>query len=139
MKREDLSLLHNDICSRIPYELKCKIDHGDGDFEIKTLYYVTSDKVAMFLEDEHEIEHALEDIQPYLYPPCELPKELAYEYNRLLQKIIEHKPILLKNNIRIFLNFCFKNHIDVYGLIEKNLAINAAREKLNIYKHEFEK
>ena len=67
---------------------------------------------------------------PYLFPLSSMTDEQKEEYCSLQQKVIYNKG-LVNSDVMEYVNWCYKNHIDINNLIPMGLAIDAT--KLNIY------
>lgn len=128
MKKEDKELLIKDLCGRLPYGVKCQINIGDDDYYVDTLYLVTSDGCAYFLDDKDETEYVLyqRDIKPYLFPLSSITEKQESDLNLYLR--LDKEPTMRSVKEIDWYN---KNHFDYRGLIEKGLAIDATN--LNIY------
>ena len=146
MTQEDKNLLLKDLCARLPYGTMLNISVNlftDETFNarISTIDYCGEIKVRYGFE-EYEQVYSLEQIKPYLFPLSSMTKEQYKEWCDLeaepLEEILgrnkmstlEHHLLIAKSLIDP-VNYCYKNHFDIYGLIEKGLAIDATN--LNIY------
>lgn len=156
MTQEEKELLMKDLCGRLPYRVKIKTNffitatlislrknislNSGKDLSIS---YDISGKDEPFQMDERW-GTPISEIKPYLFPLSSMTEEqwmdtpyanlndftflsfkcgcstLAFEtYEVNLSYVVD------------FINWCYKNHFDVYGLIEKGLAIDCTN--LNIY------
>lgn len=135
MKQEDKDLLLRDLCARIPYGVKVQAYSYEHDVEtIETLYAIDSDGYMSTLECD-TLDHIS---KPYLFPLSSMTEEQINDC-----PIGETNLNIIKSNtgygiieipwrlLYLFIDWCYKNHFDVYGLIPKGLAINATG--LNIY------
>ena len=140
MTQEQKDLLLKDLCARLPYFTKVQIKN-----EIVVLDSICDDDGYHFnfIGDDREGVN-IENIKPYLFPLSSMTEEqwidtpyanlnkytfdsfkcgcstLAFEtYEVNLSYVVE------------FINWCYKNHFDVYGLIPMGLANDATG--LNIY------
>lgn len=153
MVQKDKELLLKDLCSRFPYGVKCAIvdkDLGFGGipgFEGK--YPFVIDGITQEGDDiDVWVEHgnfSLETVKPYLFPLSSMTDELwdkefrgcgiteftrdSFKYDCETLEFNNSNPNL--SNMVRFINQLIKNHFDIYGLIEKGLAIDATG--LNIY------
>jgi hypothetical protein len=144
MTQEQKDLLLKDRCARLPYGVKCACN--------KNTY--TAKGLDLIVTDEGDWEYAvtakgiapieIDFIKPYLFPLSSMTEEqwldtpyanlnkftfdsfkcgcstLAFEtYEVNLSYVVE------------FINWCYKNHFDIYGLIPMGLAEDATG--LNIY------
>ena len=154
MTQEQKELLIKDLCGRLPYGVKAyvkvwsKLDmkYYEGDYIVKSIFpslnevHVQSETGSWdvyLTNNDHEI-------KPYLFPLSSMTEEqwmdtpyanlnkftfdsfkcgcstLAFEtYEVNLNYVVE------------FINWCYKNHFDINGLIPMGLAIDATN--LNIY------
>jgi hypothetical protein len=140
MTQSDKDLLLKDLCARLPYFTKVQIKN-----EIVVLDSICDDDGYHFnfIGDDREGVN-IENIKPYLFPLSSMTEEqwidtpyanlnkftfdsfkcgcstLAFEtYEVNLSYVVE------------FINWCYKNHFDIHGLIPMGLAIDATG--LNIY------
>lgn len=128
MTQEEKELLLKDLCARLPYGVKVNVD-TQGDFALIGLT-----KESIFTACEIEGWHynfPIEIIKPYLFPLSSMTEEQKEEYCGLQQKIIYNSKGLVNTDIINYINWCYKNHIDVNGLIPIGLAHDATG--LNIY------
>lgn len=154
MTKDEKDLLLKDISARLPYGAKAYVRHYskldrkwyEGIYTIKSAYphtneiYVASETGSV----DVLLGYADFEIKPYLFPLSSMTEEqwmdtpyanlnkftfdsfkcgcstLAFEtYEVNLNYVVE------------FINWCYKNHFDIYGLIPKGLAIDCTT--LNIY------
>ena len=124
MTQEQKDLLLKDLCARLPYEVKVsvndKVEIVDG---ISVLDNVID--YGSWLSSE------VEEVKPYLFPLESMTEEQKEEYCNLQQKIIYNSKGLINSDIMEYVNWCYKNHIDINNLISLGLAIDATN--LNIY------
>lgn len=143
MKQEDKDLLLKDLCARLPYDIKCKIEMWKG-YDVCTIYNINSIGYVEIVEDSDTNGVNIERIKPYLFPLSSMTEEqwinapsvnltnftfesfkcgcftiASYTCDNDLHDLLE------------FINWLIENHFDVNGLIEKGLAIDAT--ELNIY------
>ena len=132
MIQENKELLLKDLCARLPYGVKCQIDTGDADVYVDTLATITIDGCACFLETI-DTEDVLEygDIKPLLFPLLSMTEEQKEEYCSLQQKVIYNSKGLINSDVMEYVNWCYKNHIDINNLIPMGLANDATG--LDIY------
>ena len=132
MKQEDKDLLLQDLCARLPYGVKIAIND-----KVESLQGINIlDNVAeygSFLSSD------IEEVKPYLFPLSSMTEEQRKEYESLCIKetsectdlygIIFTKDYYYDTVESI--DFLYKNHIDIRGLIPMGLAIDCTN--LNIY------
>ena len=149
MVQEDKELLFKDLCARLPYGLKCKIDldmlletfpeygarlsyaatstgidlHAKVGERVYTLFGIPSKHRLYFLElDDFFDEYGIpvECVKPYLRPMSSMTFDETREF--LSIKSGECKEYFLTTNKQDWLN---AHHFDYRDLIEKGLAIEA--------------
>lgn len=128
MVSRNKDLLFKDLCARLPYHTRVKVWLKDGTTEEGTL------------DLEHNYGDVLKDtfyynkiinIKPYLFPIHSIAEKQKEEYCSLQQKVIYNGKGLVNLDVMEYVNWCYKHHIDINGLIKKSLAIDATN--LNIY------
>lgn len=132
MKKEDIEILVKDLCARLPYNTMIhgvyayeNPDYDCGKDPDKILY--SEHDSVMLPSDIDWIEMYAADIKPYLFPLSSMTEEQKKELQSLM---IRDSYNILYHTIESF-DYLYKNHIDVRGLIEKDIAIDATN--LNIY------
>ena len=115
MTEEDKNLLIQDLCARLPYNIK--VWHEDGIFNID---YISSmyGEIHLDIVDNYTID--VSEVKPYLFPMSSMTEEQKKEYIDLLY-ISPARGI----------DYLNKYMLDYRGLIPKELAIDATN--LNIY------
>ena len=138
MTQKDKELLFRDLSARLPYHIRVKVWLKDG----------TTEEGALDLE--HNYGDVLRDafyynkivkIKPYLLPLSSITEGQKNHISQLLLDAkIEYPSYeedydnLLANSVKqanTLINYCLASHLDINGLIEKGLAIDATG--LNIY------
>lgn len=128
MTQEQKDILVKDLSARLPYGVKVNVD-TQGDF---TLIGLTKESVFTACEIEGwHYNFPIETIKPYLFPLSSMTEEQKEEYCGLQQKIIYNSKGLINSDVMEYVNWCYKNHIDINNLIPMGLAIDATG--LNIY------
>lgn len=126
---KDKELLLKDLCTRLPYGVKCIINGLDD------CTLLPSD-----IEDESEI-------KPYLRPMSGMTEEERFEVNRLFGGLrlysadiyfVNNDPYsssvyVFQKELNEYFNWLNAHHFDYHGLIEKGLAIEVTEEN-NPYK-----
>ena len=148
MTKEDKMLLIKDLSSRLPYSVH--VQHTSG-FS-GTLYNISMhhkynknnnvyDIICYtdFFGDGGSI--TIEHFKPYLFPLSSITEGQKNQISQLLLDAkIEYPPYeedydnLLASSVKqanALINYCLANHLDINGLIEKRLAIDATGK--NIY------
>jgi hypothetical protein len=73
----------------------------------------------------------IEEVRPYLFPISSMTEEQKEEYCQLQQKIIYNSKGIVNVDVMNYTIWCYKNHIDINGLIPMGLAMDATNK--NIY------
>ena len=128
MTQEDKDLLLKDLCARLPYGVKLKCRSNKmiciGNWKLDT---ITLDRI--FNENTEYV--PFDEFPPYLFPISSMTKNQKEEYCNLQQKVIYNSKGLVNSDVMEYINWCYKNHIDINNLIPMGLAIDATG--LNIY------
>lgn len=147
MSQEDKNLLLKDLCSRVPYHVKCLYRNVEDEIKVGKLNIIQYDEERIVI-DTTSLDHKGSDVVgvfPYLYPLSSMTKEQREEFlniqseerqNLIMNEVIRHVygnltfkiPTIISYKHIDWLN---KNHFDYRGLIEKELALDATG--LNIY------
>lgn len=143
MTQEHKELLLQDLSTRLPYGIICDDGYGNvlelnGIDKPNTATFKCSDKTFWTTD--------LDKCKPYLFPLSSMTKEQYNEWCDLGEKpldniltknangekmsTLEHHLLVAKSSVDS-VNYCYKNHFDIYGLIPMGLAIDATG--LNIY------
>ena len=126
MTQEDKELLLKDLCARLPYGVKIQVPYDIcSGYYTETVWTIDNDKP--FYVNGRGIEY----IKPYLFPLSSMTEEQREEYCSLQQKVIYNNKGLVNSDTMEYVNWCYKNHIDINNLIPMGLAIDATG--LNIY------
>lgn len=128
MTKEEKDLLLKDICARLPYGVKVQSYNYEENVEtIETLQEIDSDGYISTLECD-----TLKNIyKPYLFPIESMTEEQKVIYGDLCYKVLYNSKGLINSDVMEYVNWCYKNHIDINNLIPMGLANNATG--LNIY------
>ena len=126
MTQEDKELLLKDLCARLPYNVKVKVECGDIPYAPTILSKLDiKRKVALF-----NFEVRIENCKPYLRPMSSMTEEEKKELGIIsCDGNIEHKYGIFYRS-QDYLN---AHHFDYRGLIPMDLAI-AVTEENNPYK-----
>ena len=151
MEENIKQLLLKDLCARLPYDVKCKIEIWEG-YDICTVYNINSMGYIEIVEDYDTNGVNIERIKPYLFPLSSMTEEQMEELEELctmytpdddyhpyahmgIKVLYKH---VLDDGYTFSLDFntdvidwLNKNHFDYRGLIEEGLAIDATGK--NIY------
>lgn len=138
MKQEDKDLLLTDLCARLPYKVRCKVDKIKFEGELREIE-LSYNMARLYNVENDESENVyVYDCKPYLFPLSSMTEEQKKEYNRLKHEIpVCHyeygdvvEEIELYDSPESF-DYLIENHFDYYGLIPMGLANDATN--LNIY------
>lgn len=165
MKQEDKELLLKDLCGRLPYGVKVKTILKEP-YTLKGLFDTEYGGVMGCLLGKYvpnnvspkTTNYPLGQFKPYLFPLSSMKEEQLNDFYAVIRPVIEEsigeyrewkemqegnptgkeRPITLKDiacDITA-VNWMLERHFDIYGLIEKGLAVDATG--LNIYKEDTE-
>ena len=124
--KEDKELLLQDLCSRLPYGVKC--------YKMTFKPELAEEVICMLRNGSHNCVqlgtflYRLEHIKPYLFPLSSMTEEQYEYFTQDLHAYITFNGVV---GTQIALDWLNENHFDYRGLIEKGLAIDASG--LNIY------
>lgn len=129
MTTEEKELVIRDICARLPYKVKIHIG--------KTQRIEIFDDINLRIGS---INNTYADIRPYLYPISSINEEQKKELYKLGWYVERDKIYsTFRNYDEVnykthtdsleLVNWCYKNHIDINGLIPMGLAIDATNLK----------
>lgn len=132
MTQTEKGLLLRDLCARLPYGLKYNYGGYDGcDY---TMNRVDCNAV--------DCAFPIENVKPYLFPLSSMTSEQLFEVQEILGKneieigdgflhiIDSDRNTITYLEILALLEWFYKNHFDVYGLIPMGLAIDATNLKI---------
>ena len=151
MTQEEKMLLIKDLSARLPYAVT--IEHTSGFrgtlHDLTTLHLYDGDDIEdidcgihFFGDDDW---FSIEYFKPYLFPLSSLTEEQRNDISKLLidtqntfspygkinTKGCDNLFVCSVKQANAFINYCLMHHLDINGLIEKGLAIDATG--LNIY------
>lgn len=138
MTQEDKELLLKDLCARLPYDVKVLYDN-----KVFNIDYISSIYKEIKLDTCDKYTLDISDVKPYLFPLSSITKEQLFEVQDILGKneieiedgflhiIDSDRKTITYLEILALLEWFYKNHFDIYGLIPMGLAIDATG--LNIY------
>jgi hypothetical protein len=125
MTQENKELLLKDLCARLPYGIKAEIKYYDDVWKLLAIY--TNGTTYATRDVGYPIETCFEECKPYLLPLSSMTEEQKKEQEAHFT-CINHD---MSFSICRYMEWCYKNHLDVNGLIPKGLAIDATG--LNVY------
>ena len=126
MTRENKELLIKDLSCRIPYGV---IVNVDGKYNARLESVNWYDEVSV--DDSSNDLYTISEVRPYLFPLSSMTNEQKEKYYNLQEKVIYNSKELVNSNVMEYVNWCYKHHIDINGLIPIGLAIDCTN--LNIY------
>ena len=144
MTQDEKELLLKDLCSRLPYGVKLQhVKNTDSivelysidldDFYCKIQFYTYKGKALTASEEGKLLKPGgMLRYKPLLFPLSSMTEEQKEEYCQLQQRVIYNGKGVVNEDIMEYINWCYKNHIDIRGFISMGLAIDATN--LNIYK-----
>ena len=129
MTQEQKNLLLQDLCARLPYNVKIKIKTYEDIDEIDSIGTLCQLNKQYFWILEDEYERCIEYNKPYLFPLSSMTEEQTEELIKLINTGQNDNNEFMRSLCRI--EFYHKHHFDYRGLIPLGLAIDATG--LNIY------
>lgn len=139
-------VLFSELCSRLPYEVKCDI----GDDKPYTLNSIEVDYTGGHLIRFKELKNGfimevyLSEVKPYLFPLSSITEDQELELKIILEKYsvsfhrsnfsfldLDGYSEVSYDAILEVTKWFYKNHFDIHDLIKENLAYSAVG--LNIY------
>ena len=142
MTQKNKELLLRDLCCRLPYGVKCSFGVDDAIYEITGINPTccgASEIQATHIKSSINGDFSLSSCKPYLFPLSSMTEEQREEYKSLCIKETSERAdfygIIFSQDYYYdtveSIDFLYKNHIDIRGLIPKGLAIDTTN--LNIY------
>lgn len=142
MTQEEKDLLLKDLCARLPYGVKVESVFINPDTkEHKSCGIEVFNATSLLM-----IRDGLGEFKPYLFPLSNMTEEQYKEWGDLagepldeiltrnakdeIMSTLEHH-LLIAKSLTDSVNYCYKNHFDINGLIPMDLANDATN--LNIY------
>ena len=141
MKKNELILRYRDICARLPYGLVCEGEYmEDGTWETRGISHW--EKVVGPIQQIYNLDEELSEtyiviegqscdlasVKPYLRRMESLSKEEQTQMGRLDGTAAYRMIKSGFEELGEFLKFCYEKHVDIYGLIDKGLAIEVTEE-----------
>ena len=126
MTQENKELLLKDLCARLPYGVKISIPElwtSEKKIEVLNEIFKGDDGEFRCNDSGMLIKH----VKSYLFPLSSMTEEQKKEQEAHFT-CIKHD---MSFSICRYMEWCYKNHLDINGLIPKGLAIDAT--ELNIY------
>ena len=127
MTQKDKELLLKNLCARLPYGVKVESVFINPDTkEHKSCGIEVFDATSLLM-----IRDGLGEFKPYLFPLSSMSEEKIEELLDIVIPTNNGSGVIEESNIGKYMDWCYKNHFDYIGLIEKGLAIDATG--LNVY------
>lgn len=131
MTQEERDILLKDICARLPYNVKAYVKNWsnidrkyyEGVYDVKSAFPSLNEIHVQSKSGSVDVTLGYYDheFKPYLFPQSNMTQEQMVEYyNTLFLDDDCNKFLTVKS-----LEWLYKNHIDIYGLIPMGLAIDA--------------
>lgn len=130
MIQEQKDLLLKDLSARLSYGVKFESENAER------VYFIDTSDDEIYINGTN-----IEDVKPYLFPLSSMTDEQRLEIEILtngtigidqdsLWDLTGYSELNIITTLEL-IQWLYKNHFDVYGLIEKGLAIDCTN--LNIY------
>lgn len=117
MTQEDKELLLQDLCARLPYEVKAESVYINPDTKERK-----SHGIEVFdATDILVIKEGFGEFKPYLFPLSSMTDKQKNEYQYITERWMYDPAYSISDSI----DWLNENHFDYRGLIEKGLAIDA--------------
>ena len=134
MTQDDKDLLLQDLCARLPYGVKVESVFINTDSKKrKSCGIEVFDATCILM-----IRDGFGEFKPYLFPLSSITEGQKNQISQLLLDAkIEFPPYeedydnLLASSVKqanALINYCLANHLDINGLIEKGIAIEAPKD-----------
>lgn len=142
-QEEQKGLLLRDLSARLQYGVKCKLIYNNKAIKDEDATLFAVDKYGHFLFAEFGEDTREFVCKPYLIPLSKMTEEQLFEVQEILGKneikiedgflsiVDSDRNTISYLEILALLEWFYKNHFDIYGLIPMGLAIDATG--LNIY------
>ena len=130
MTPEEKTLLLQDLCMRLPYDVKCNING-----ELCNIERIDIKRQQFYLkkDDKHGGTYSIargDVIKPYLRPMSSMTDEEKKQYEKLtffVECVVIDQPY---DSVTL-IDWLNKNHFDYHGLIKKGLALEAPEGMYN--------
>ena len=135
---EQNDLLLKDLCARLPYGVKVQVDLQSDTYspivcKVCSVECAETGSAFIGVETSPDTYNEFREFlcTPYLFPLSSMTEEQKEEYVELQQRVIYNSQGLVNLDVMKYVDWCYKHHIDINGLIPIGLAIDATG--LNIY------
>lgn len=137
MTQENKELLLKDLCARLPYGVK--VEYNGEEYDVLGIAHgrlVLCKPFMSYTLNEHPL---VEEVKPYLFPMSSMTEEQNDSWrNAWFPDLMSSTDINYPESEKYLalshsksMEWLYRHHFDVNGLIEKGLAIDATG--LNIY------
>ena len=126
MTQEEIELLLQDLCARLPYGVRCSYPYG-----VSTLQSIDLEDMSLTFNSVDDNYYELDrNINPYLRPMSSMTEEERKEYNDLYYQVpIQRSDGNAYRDTKmveaLHIDWLNKNMFDYRGLIPKGLALEA--------------
>ena len=138
MTKENKEILIKDLCTRLPYGVKVLFEN-----KVFSIDYISAkyEEIKLDIPDNYTLD--ISNVKPYLFPLSSMTREQLFDVQEIIGKneieiedgffhiINSDRNTISYLEILAVLEWFYKNHFDIYGLIPMGLAIDATN--LNIY------
>ena len=138
MTQKNKEILIKDLCARLPYGVKVLFEN-----KVFSIDYISAkyEEIKLDIPDNYTLD--ITNVKPYLFPLSSMTREQLFDVQEILGKneieiedgflsiIDSDRNTISYLEILAVLEWFYKNHFDIYGLIPMGLAIDATN--LNIY------
>ena len=128
MTQEDKDLLLKDLCARLPYGVIVNVKGFDYDYNDKLTQIYKG--VGCSIQVTTNMPYDIEQVKPYLFPLSSMTEEQMFDFATVQAENCKGSYPTLSECSAI-IDWGYKHHFDIYGLIPMGLAIDATG--LNIY------
>lgn len=130
MTQEEKDLLLKDLCGRLPYGVI--IEHEGNLSKLDAIFMCDSISISSTSMDK-KLSYNLDlgEFKPYLFPLESMTEEQKVIYGDLCYRVICNSKGLISSYVMKYINWCYKNYIDINNLIPMGSAIDATGK--NIY------
>ena len=112
MIQEELLLLLQDLCARLPYGVICQVDDGAAGLNDGKIIEIDISKEFVRLDADYYWDAYIDDVRPYLRPMSSMTEEEKEEY----QAFFNYDGVEYPEEYIDWLN---AHYFDYRGLIEK--------------------
>ena len=138
MTQEEKQLLLVDLCSRLPYKVKCSYERilPEGYLLSDAQTIGTMDSITIPFVEEITVKidgllRGLSDFKMYLRPLSSMTEEEEKEYHSICDSYTNREGNKYYFNNVLTIDWYNRKHFDYRGLIDKGLAIEAPKDMYN--------